>query len=33
MYTPEGKKTTEQLWKETLEEFESAGFKDILRSL
>lgn len=33
MYTPEGKKTTDKLWEETLKEFEFAGVRDILKSL
>ena len=30
MYTEEGKKVAEQIWKETLEELEFAGVKQIL---
>ena len=33
MYTAEGKAATERLWRETLEELEFAGVKDILRSM
>ena len=33
IYTAEGKAATERLWRETLEELEFAGVKDILRSM
>jgi hypothetical protein len=33
MYTPEGKKATDRLWKETLDEFEFAGVRSIIDSL
>ena len=33
MYTPEGKAAAERLWRETLEELDFAGVKEILRSM
>jgi hypothetical protein len=33
MYTPEGRKTTERLWEETLEELSFARVKDVLTEM
>jgi hypothetical protein len=33
MYTPEGQKTTERLWEETLDELNFAGVKEIINSM
>lgn len=33
MYTPKGKRTTERLWEETIEELEFAGVSETLHAM
>ena len=33
LYTAEGRKVTDQVWEETLDELEFAGARDILKSM